>query len=322
MRYETRLKRHKVAQSVSHHPFAVKLLPPIPVHNSHRAYQAMNSREFQSAVFIKLDSCKAELRDLKKYAKTIDASVRVILPQTHLQPFSKPPQKSVGRDLNIACWFREKTISENAMLPPGSARKYLEFPAHVSDDQLNDDMKRCMHSIMCERLKPGWETMNWTSIYSLDKVVGEQIIREAAQRPEMTVIAQSAGYWAIRTIAEQRQKSTKRAATQKNTRRRRAHQTSRGVGGVVRSQNKTLNSEERREIADGVNLTCTEQQPPNFGIEPTLVGRNAIDTQEIYHVTGEAVAKVPDLEDAKDLHREMERKVVDKSVLPEEIYQS
>ena len=164
--------------------------------------------------------------------------------------------------------------------------------------------------------------MNWTSIYSLDKVVGEQIIREAAQRAEVTVIEHSAGYWAIRTIAEQRQKSTKRAATQKNTRRRRAHQTSRGVGGVVRSQNKTLNSEERREIADGVNLTCTEQQPPNFGIEPTLVGRNAIDTQEIYHVTGEAVAKVPDLEDAKDLHREMERKVVDKSVLPEEIYQS
>ena len=144
---ETQLKSHKVAQSVSHHPFAVKLLPPIPIQNPYRTYQAMNSREFQTAVFIKLDSCRTELRDLK-YAKTIDASVRVILPQTDLQPFSKPPQKLVGRDLNIASWFREKNMSENAMLPPGSARKYLEFPAHVSDDQLNDDMKRCMNSKM------------------------------------------------------------------------------------------------------------------------------------------------------------------------------
>ena len=92
MRYETRLKRHKVAQSVSHHPFAVKLLPPIPVHNSHRAYQAMNSREFQSAVFIKLDSCKAELRDLKKYAKTSDSPSAIL----------QAPTKNVGRDLNIA----------------------------------------------------------------------------------------------------------------------------------------------------------------------------------------------------------------------------
>ena len=213
-------------------------------------------------------------------------------------------------------------MSENAMLPPGSARKYLEFPAHFSDDELSDDMKRCMHSIMCERLKPGWETMNWTPIYSLDKVVGEKIIREAAQRPEMTVIAQSAGYWAIRTIAEQRQKLTKRAAAQKSTRRRRAHQTSRWVGEVVRSHNQTLNSEERRKIADEVIPTCTEQQPSNFDIEPTLVGRNAIETLEIYHVTGEAVAEVPDLDDAKDLHREIEREFVDKSVLSEGIEQS
>ena len=92
MRYETQLKHHKVAQSVSHHPFAVKLLPPSPAQNPHRTYQAMKYREFQSAVVIKLDSCRTELRDLKKYAKTSDSPSAIL----------QAPTKNVGRDLNIA----------------------------------------------------------------------------------------------------------------------------------------------------------------------------------------------------------------------------
>ena len=158
------------------------------------------------------------MRESKRTVKELEVKVENIAPQSHLHPILRPPQKEVGRDMNIATWFRQKTGDENSKFPKNTLRKYLKFPAHISDEQVKEEMKGCIYYIMCERPTPGWETKNWNTIYNSDKMMGEQIVKEAALRPEMAVIAQSSGYWAIRKIAEQRQKSTKRSAEQRKTR--------------------------------------------------------------------------------------------------------
>lgn len=151
-----------------------------------------------------------------------------IIPQSHLQPLSKPSQKEVGRDLNVASWFRKMISEENANISGSTQRKYLHFPEHFTNDQLNEDTKRCMHYILCQRLRPGWELQKWNAIYNEDKILGEQIINEATHHPEISVVPQSAGYWVIRNLAEQRQNSsgfltlfsTKRDSEQKQMRAR------------------------------------------------------------------------------------------------------
>ena len=216
-----------------------------------------------------------------------------LVPQTNLQPFSKPSQKAVGRDINVASWFRMKTTSENKKLPSNATRKYLEFPDDVSDEQLNEDMKRCIHGILCGRLRPGWETKSWNAIYSLDKRLGEQVIKEASLRPEMAVIAQSAGYWAIRTIAEQRQKSTKRAAEQRNAR-------------TKRDTNATKKKGNCSTVIDQVEPDAIVKENDQKGVTTHLINeiktnRNATTNNSykkaIAPIAEEAVAVVKDIEE-------------------------
>ena len=104
----------------------------------------MNVKDFQSAVIIKLDSCMREMRESKRTVKELEVKVENIAPQSHLHPIPRQLQKEVGRDMNIATWFRQKTGDKSSKLPKNAPHKYLEFPAHISDEQLNEEMKRFM----------------------------------------------------------------------------------------------------------------------------------------------------------------------------------
>ena len=224
--------------------------------------------------------------------------VENIAPQGHLHPIPRPPQKKVGRDINIANWFRIKKKEENAKLPKNAARTYIEFPEHLSDEQLNEDMKRFMYNRMCQRLKPGWETMNWNMIYNSDKMLGEQIVKEASLRPEMAVVSQSSGYWAIGKTAKQRQKSTKRSAEQRNARVRFKKENRGSFGTIYRGKEEMAHHNARASVilCDSNEGSIGESQEFEKNEHAEIEGgrKTSIDPQDV-SMTEEAVTNVEDL---------------------------
>lgn len=168
---------------------------------------------------------ESRMERLEDAIATISARTLLILPQNHLHAIPKPKnlQSKYGRDPNMAAMFRELVAFENEKLPLGAPRRFLTFPEHLTDDEINEDAKRAIFGLLCLYIDEedgvrAWELRTWTELFNSDKKRGKFILRQAEQQPELRVFAQGGGQWALRMLADQRQKATKRTAQMRSTR--------------------------------------------------------------------------------------------------------
>ena len=166
----------------------------------------MSNKAFQDALLAAQDK---QINRLESTLSETFRRVQLILPQLYLHaiPMPRNMQATYGRDPNMTAMFRELVEKQNAMLPPGAARRFLNFSSNLSNEEINEDAKRTLNALKTRNLKDGWKSKTWADVCETDGAGAEAVMDEAASRPELIVFAQGGGYWAMRILADQTQKS-------------------------------------------------------------------------------------------------------------------
>ena len=94
----------------------------------------------------------------------------------------------------ILTMFRELAENQNEMLPPGAARRFLNFSSNLSNEEIKEDAKRTLNALKARHLKDRWKSKPWADLCEADGAGAQAVMDEAACRPELIVFAQGGGY--------------------------------------------------------------------------------------------------------------------------------
>lgn len=144
-------------------------------------------------------------KDLSKIHKRLDA----LHPSTTLPPIPSAKRGEVGfkREVNVTLVLRDAIDKANATIPDGQ-EKYIQFPEGYADKKLNTDAKDALDLLMLQNIGDDYGRLNWKSASrTTHREQCEAVIRLAAESRDFVVFRQTAFYWAIRDLADQKMKS-------------------------------------------------------------------------------------------------------------------
>lgn len=138
--------------------------------------------------------------------KVTELSHKQEIPPPKLPRIPKPTRKdNDSRTINVAQYLREKITKYNRQ---SKGDRYLEFPAHATNRQLNASAKQVIAGLLRKELGASYGLLTWDQVsHSTMQSKAEHVISEAAKRTELQVYAQTENHWAIRALAEGKMKS-------------------------------------------------------------------------------------------------------------------
>ena len=144
-------------------------------------------------------------KDLSKVHKRLD----YLHPSTKLPPIPSPVRGEPGckREVNVTLSLRDAIERANSTLTDDQ-EKYIQFMEGYTDKKLNSDAKDALDALMLQHIGSHYGRQNWkTASRTTHREQCEAVIRQAAASRDFLVFRQTAFYWAIRDLAEQKMKS-------------------------------------------------------------------------------------------------------------------
>lgn len=177
------------------------------------------------SVLKRISDFESRMERLEGTVATISSRTLLISPHNHLHaiPKSKKLQSMNGRDPTMAAMIGAFVAFENEKLLLVASRRFLKFPEHLTDYEINEDEKGAIFGLLFlyiyeEDGVRDWERMTWIEAFNADNKLGQFVLRQAEQQSELYAFAQCGGKWAIGMLADEIQKATMRTAQTRSTR--------------------------------------------------------------------------------------------------------